>query len=341
MQRALCILTAFFLVSVLPAQETPNRTTAGIFPLSLILDGAENARCGVWRPDWPFEIPPDAFRVQSADVSRIVVEGEGLSGDFPPLVLRFNSDGLTEEFPFILNGQMVQAGIVYTSDLEIHKITLTFPCGEEFWTLEILERRNDFPSLVRAFHSAAQPHGGDWFFIFFSRIGMNEILETWYDPVGNFLGAFSFSFTAIGRNLRISSVRVIPGQEIAAEFFFDSRGLLTGVDDNSGVFRVFYFLEDLPRYWERRPLAGAGGPALIGAGNFYLQWDQRGLLTRLVREGPPLWDGDDTVDLRYDYIVDEKGNWVKRQEIRMIKYSGLFFPRPGTTFRRILEYNNE
>jgi len=354
MRRFLLILPLLFPISLLLAQEIQDAGEAPadhIFPLCLVLEGAEFAAdgCGSWRPDWPLELPPDVFKVLSGEITGVSAEGEGFSLDY-----RFNSlfgnpaDGSaarqkqTEEFPLVLNGRMARVSIEYLL-AEIHKVTLTFP-DEESWKLEFLEYKDFFPSLVRA--SREEPRiddaistapeegsGGDtWYFIYLSRNG-REIIESWFDEEGKALGAYSFSLIAIGRNLRIRAFRNLQTDDETG-YFYDSRGFLTERSGPEGIFTVQYYRENLPRYWERRPNDSDG------AGRFALQWDESGFLVRITgvsENSEPSAEGE-PVDYRYEYILDEKGNWTERREIRMIRSMNLLVPSEGTVFRRTLEY---
>ena len=323
-QMFLAILTAFIFVSALHAQisrETP--AAAGPFPLALILEGAKHAGdAAAWRPDWPFELPPDAFRVLEAELSRARIIGEGYD-----LSLTFRPDGLVEKFPFMLAGRMIQVSLVYNNAMEIRELTVAFPAGDEPWEMEFLEHSDSLPTLARGFRM------NTWYFIYLTW-GMNEVRETWYDVEGNFLGAYSFPFANIGQDRRIRMVRNYFAPNEGAELHFDSRGLVTEISLTGGLYRVLYFREDLPRYWERRPIAGD----LLETGNFSFQWDVNGILVRIT--GGSYEDGGITVDLRYEYDFDERGNWIERREIRMIRNMGHFVPTQGTIFRRVLEYRD-
>lgn len=377
MRRLLWILAFILPVSVLPAQENPAGGEAvaaqaadGIFPLYLVLDGAEFAAggCGAWRPDWPPELPPDAFRTPSgkvsAEISAVSGEGAGFSLDYRFYSLPAGSaDGSVkhvrrmEEFPFMLNGRMTRVSIVYGGLLEIREMVLAFPSAEkkegeaagkeesaegssaeepsggESWKLEFLEYRDTFPALVRA------SCGDLWYFIYLSRNG-REVIETWYDEEGKARGAYSFSLTAIDKDMRIRAYRNLRTNG-ETEYFYDSRGFITESSGPGGVFKVQYYREDLPRYWERRPAGDSGESYDTGcAGKYSLQWDENGFLVRITgaAETPSSAAGDELVDYRYEYSLDEKGNWTERREIRMIRSMGLLVPSPGTVFRRALEY---
>jgi hypothetical protein len=300
----------------------------GIFPLALVLEGVEYAGDGnkAWRPDWPLEIPPDAFRVLAGEVSRVTIEREGFYFNY-----RIGPEGLIEEFPFVLNGRVAQVSVVY-QETEIRELTLSVP-NEDPWKLEVLEHFDFYPSLVRG------SRGENWYFIYLSR-GVNEISETWYDEMGNALGVYVFSLIEIWRNQRIKIIREYSDTNNAASmvYYYDSRGFVTEKSGPDGVYKVLYFRDYLPRYWERRP-AGITGRAEDGIGRYYLQWDQMGFLVRFVEEIERPDDAvDGLLDYRYEYCLDENGNWIERREIRMIRRFGHLVPTQGITIKRELEY---
>ncbi|MDR0312211.1 MAG: hypothetical protein LBI14_01290, partial [Treponema sp.] len=103
------------------------------------------------------------------------------------------------------------------------------------------------------------------------------------------------------------------------------RYLVTEKRNSGGIYSVHYINEDLPRYWNRQyPEAEA---------EFYsLQWDMIGLLVRLREEQ------SGGADSRYEYVIDSRGNWIERQEIKMIAINGLLVPTQGQTVKRIIEY---
>lgn len=359
MHRLLCVFTVIFLVSTLQAQEQ-ERPGFRTFPIFLVLEAAGRAKeasgrlwpdrdillSEVWRPDWPLEIPPDSFKTISGDFSRIIVR----SGNYS-LNCAYDSEGRPEEFPLYLNGQIAQVSLFCDENSEIRKITLDFPnmnpVSEEADTAPgdasdswILEMPDDF--LFNSPGSAAQAirvsWGGELYFVFLSG-GGNEFLETWYTTEGNALGIYEFTCVKIGPSRRISVIKDLSNNS-TEERYYDSRGFLTDISGPFGVYRVGYFREDLPRYWDRRAQTRTGdGTGEAGdynnmPVNLSLQWDERGLLVRMSTASA----GEILVDSRYEYSLDSQGNWTERREIRMVRAFGYLVPSPGYVVRRVLEY---
>jgi hypothetical protein len=333
-RRFLCLLGLFFFLSTLQAQS-PNGdkpTDSYIFPLALVLEWAEYAS-GCWKPDWPLEIPPDAFKVQSGEISACEINSEDFTLDY-----KIDGAGRAEKFPLMLNGEIAQAALVYNwFSEEIQELTITFPSGDNPWELEFLEYRNSFPYLVRAYCGGTDGDEGAWYFIYYSW-GIREILETWYDETGNALGIYGFTLAEVDKMPRIRAIKdysAPASTDSDTELFYDSRSLVTGISGPAGLFNVLYFREDSPRYWDRRPTEdNAADDNLVTAGNFTLQWDETGLLRRLSGED----DNGQLLDCRYEYTLDEMGNWIERRETRRIRDLGFLVPASGTTIRRILEY---
>jgi len=334
LRRFFCLLGLVFFVFSLSSQDLNGEKSADgyIFPLALVLEWVEYAAEG-WMPDWPLEIPPDAFRVQSGGISSCEI----LWDDFS-LASEFDQEGRALTFPFMMNGKIAQAALTYTESLELSEIAVTFPSGDDPWNLEFLEYRNTFPYLVRACCGDGTSDSGLWYFIYFTW-GVSEILETWYDENGKTVGIYGFTLAEVGRKPRIRAVKDYSNPESGTEFFFDSRGLVTGVSEPAGIFNVLYFRENSPRYWERHPANAAGGNVagdnLVTAGNFTFQWDEAGFLRRLSGEDE---NNGQLLDCRYEYTLDEMGNWIERRETRRIRDLGFLVPAPGTTIRRVLEY---
>jgi len=334
-RRFVCAAGLFFSLAALPAQETGGEKpdSGGIFPLALVLEWTEYAS-GWWKPDWPLEIPPDAFKVHAAgagEISACEIQWDDFS-----LGYKIDEEGRTEQFPILLNGEIAQAALIYNGQ-NIQEMDVTFPSGDNPWNFEFLEYRDSFPYLVRAYCSGSEGAEGLWYFIYFSK-GIREILESWYDETGKALGAYGYSLAEVVRKPKIRAVKdySAASPDGDTELFYDSRGLVTGASGPAGFFNVLYFREDSPRYWERKPVEedGPEDNNKITSGNFTLQWDETGLLRRLSGED----ENGPLLDCRYEYTLDDMGNWIERRETRMIRNLGLLVPSAGTTITRVLEY---
>jgi hypothetical protein len=344
-------------------EEAPSGESGapGIFPVSLLLEAAETA--ALWQPDWP--LPPDAFRPQNreapflgAEVSISAPDGSGEA----PAVYRFvrDGEGRVRECPFLLEGEPVQAEFSYNSEFLAAAITLRHlaegedPEGASL-ELEVLRWEASRPSLIRVLA------GGTYSFVFIQRKAAG-ILETWHDTEGRLLGAYDFTLApqAGGERIVSSRLRGSGGGE-GERRYYDSRGLVTGISGPHGNFAVLYYLDDLPRYWDYRPAppeqeapsdgeAPSEGEAPPAPAAWSLDWDEKTFLLMGLSSSPPFAAEEEApgeaaaalpVDCRYEYTLDERGNWIERREIRMIRTLDLLVPSRGVTIRRNLEYGEE
>ena len=337
----LCFFLVFFFSLMIFAQEEEIQHESEFFSMGLILDALEFANTSyyIWQPDWPLELPPDAFRV-SGDVRKITVETEDFSYN-----IELDLYGRMEAFPLMLNSSMVQIQISYmnnpgglNSPMEISEIRVFF--DEETWVLEVLELKDihpifpSYPSLLRVFRE------GSWFFINFFR-GGNRLIETWFDIEGEAVGVYGYSLITVGDHLRIRSVRDHFSSYEFLEYDYNSRGLVSSISGSPGSFSALYYRDDLPRYWERAPSEHIPAdedmePSPVWYGSYSYQWDEQDTLLRLTGEtflNEPVY-----TEHRYEYTLDERGNWIERRETRMLTNMGLLIPSAGTTVRRNLEY---
>ncbi|MCL2205485.1 MAG: hypothetical protein FWB82_03740 [Treponema sp.] len=329
----LCALLALNFSVGLSAQAG----TTSNFPFALVLNAAEftSGMAGIWQADWPLYLPPDAFRVLHGDVSAITLTGGGFADEFS-LAFRQDENGNPHHFPFMFGGRMAQVRLYFLDDI-LQRVTVHFPISGEVMEFEILEHQNlgsgeggrfkyAYPSLVRA------NIGGSWFFITLSRWSRG-ITETWFGEGGNFVSAYFFSLDEEpDMGLRIRYVRDFssPGAPFA-RWYFDSWGMAMHIADPAGDFSVLRHLDALPRYWERQTTGGGGG------GSFYLQWDAQGFLVRMT-EGIYADAALAGFESRFEYTLDEQGNWITRQEILVSRQEELLFFTHGTVFTRVLEY---
>jgi hypothetical protein len=294
---------------------------SGTFPLALVLQAAESAAhaTGIWQPDWPFQLPPDAFRVNSGDIARITLAGDGIY-----LVLSHDEKGRPVDFPFMLNGNLAQVGITFHNG-EIYRMTVSFPPSKDAWELEFLDHDGSYYALVRVFA------GNTWYFIRLSR-WVAGITELWFDVEGTLLGGYSYALATVGTTQKIRSIRDFLNPDAPGmDSYFDSWGLPTRISGPGGLHTVLRYRDALPRFWERQTPSGTG--------HFYLQWDANDLLFRMAPQSAGATAGQ-PAEYRFEYTLDERGNWIQRRELRMFPHSGYLFPAPGAVFQRTLEYRH-
>ena len=314
----------FLLVFSLKAQETTAMDSdteallSGIFPIGLLLDAAEYAGRGSWQPDWPPDFPPDAFWIATDKKVSVTVFDEENSLSLSWI------NGHVLEFPWVHKGFFFQVSFDYLFVHEndrpfIQSITLSGNTGENT-DIEVLEYFDGSPYLLRIY-----THGN--YFFAYLEWGRGILVESWYDSEGSFLEQYEYNFL-YGEEIGISDVSVFTRNETGRRGF-DSRFLLTEINESQGIYSVNYFLDNLPGYW-RRELPESGAEILS------FQWDHNGLLVRLSGTGTI-----ETADSVFEYIIDERGNWTERREIKMTGNPGLLVPGPGKTYRRLIDYRDE
>ncbi|MDR2028465.1 MAG: hypothetical protein LBP93_02875 [Treponema sp.] len=307
------------------------------FPISPLLETAASGRVP-WRPDWPPAIPPDAFRLSAGEAGGGGFSAISLGPDPGEYRLRRGENGGWAEFPVFLQGNFYQARTLSGGpEAPAGIIILT----EEPWELHILAREGGRPSLLRV------THGGRFYFTVL-QYRDRRVSETWYDQEGNAAAVFFPEYPAPGGGEGPRRIRALKdGGEETETYDYDSGGNISALNSPLGEFSALYTADNRPRYWERRTLApreeeAAGdspapepAEALETRETYTLQWDNRGLLVRVTGTA-----GTEPVDLRYEYSLDERGNWIGRREIRMLHRFGVLVPVPGTELKRTIEYGD-
>jgi hypothetical protein len=303
-------LTAALFAQGLPGEEGLEDDTAIVrpFPLAMVLEEVEFSHENItWQPDWPLYLPPDAFKPVSKDWLSISVEFEEMQYSVR------RSNGQLQDFPFVFDGSLVQVRLEYDSDTEKDRLKFIF-LGEDV-SLEVLDYFDGQPSLIRVFRE-------NLYSFVILNYGTGIIRESWFDQDGTFLEFYEYLHSPEYKRITEYKSVVVPEEGRRS---FDSRYLITEIRNNDGIFSVHYLNEDIPRYWHRQ-LSG------LEAKSYTLQWDRNGLLVRLEEQT------SGGTDSRYEYVFDSRGNWIERQEIKMIANNGLLIPAPGNTVKRIIEY---
>jgi hypothetical protein len=339
-------------LSALPAQEDAG-PDSGLFPLSLLLEAAVFGE-SPWRPDWPGVLPPDCFDLatgQAASLTLVLPAGyldtapdSGDSGEAAPgggsgdsggaaaetleegaggeaaVEYRLVRDGAGRfvEFPFFIDGVLCQALAEYEG-AEARKITLDNPAASDPWEFEFLEYRQGAPALARISHS------GTWSFVAPEYLE-TRTNETWYDAQGAAQGFFALEYRLQdGARRLVSTDRRSDQGEALLTYDYNSAGRVSGISAPEGEYAALYNAAARPRYWERPGEA------------YTLQWDEQGLLVRITGVSR-----DETaaearqIDIRYEYTLDERGNWIERRETSFDRRFGRLVPgTDGVIYRRI------
>ena len=269
-----------------------------------------------WRPDWPANIPPDAFSPANGEARPLSIT---LSNDTTRLNFTRDSEGRLTEFPFFLPNGYLQVEAVFSASGALRRMNIT--C-ETVWNVEFPDNFLPFSeiSLGGAFPRITINRDGTTFFVFIFESPI-FLTESWYDAQGELIG-FNKAWVARenpseNRNFwRIRAMEIRDAQGIHKEqFFYDSTGNISEIRSRAGVFSALY-RGGRPVFWQLRD-----------GSSHALQWDGHGLLVRKRNTLEELEPGQ-PYEFRYMYETDAQGNWTRRSTAEIIDTFGLFAPRP-------------
>jgi hypothetical protein len=331
---AVLVLALLILPRLLSAQEAAGASGEtspeadegagpGLFSVALLVHAAY-AGNSPWRPDWSPALPPDGFVLSSGDFRSLT-----LTLDSESYTLRRNGGGFFEEFPLLLDGTLrrVQADFEPSGAIRELRINDEIP-----WRIEVLEYAENpcFPAPAPARVRVLREERVYFVLLVYTTRGFSE---TWFDAEEAGLVFWEADFIPLPGGNRLKRLeRADRTGAVLGNLDYDSGGNLVEIRGPGGTYSVLYDRRGLPRYWERRP-----APEVFES--YTLQWDEGGFLVRVSGAAGP--GAEDLVDLRYEYSLDERGNWTERRETRMFPYFGVLFPGPGLTVKRTIHYNTE
>jgi hypothetical protein len=309
------------------AVEEAAPKEAGALDFFSVLSLSHAARSGEvpWRPDWPLDMPPDAFVPLERGSALTLIRGEG--DEMEDLRARRNQEGLLVEFPLFWDSEFFPVQTLLDPRDLIQGFSIV---GKNPWEILILEYAESLPSLVRI-------NQGESMYFAILEYANTRVTEIWYDRDGKALAVFSFQFDMPGGRVRRITLTDIPGEmEGEALYHYDSMENISGLDFSGAVYAALYVGHGRPRYWNRSlpPIPETEAEVPERVDHFALQWDEQGLLTRITG----ILGGGEERDIRYEYSRDEGDLWVERRETRMIRRSGFLIPSPGERVIRRIEY---
>lgn len=347
-----------FAVSFLAAQEIPGARSGAAAPLSadLSVTAFVEAAKGLsleWRPDWPLSIPPDIFYTLpesgaagltvsfEAPKESFAEQAKGEAGESAAnnTVANGASDttanggantaaenaaagdaeisvewqnGRLLRFPVFRGSSFTRAAAQYDASGILDLIS-----GEDLEMAVLESDEEGRPVIVRT-------RTEEGYFFTALEYAPGRVTETWYDENG--LPQSVFSTDETGDSLRINYMETGAEAE-TRRFFFNSFGSISAIISPKGTRSALYERRGFPGYLER----DLGN----GTERYSFQWDEAGRLVRLsgVR-------GGERADSRFEYELDDRGNWIVRREITMINRSGRLFPAPGPVVRRRIQYGD-
>ena len=248
-----------------PASEDPFP-----FPLIPLMETVDRGIVS-WRPDWPPELPPDAFSlaVNVRTVPPVVPGREGIRSvslsTEPELRVARDAEGRFREFPHFWKGAFYRTKVRYDAGGKLRGLSLTGLAPEDGmaegpaldFELE-LPGGDGAPFMVRS---------GDrvfWIVVAGGVEGMDgggdTVSETWYDGEGNFFGLVTCRFAGNGGAERMDGgagghiVSLEIRDRWTESYRYYSGGALTRVESPGGVYTAVYG-EKGPLYRKYTPVS--------------------------------------------------------------------------------------
>ncbi len=321
------------------------------FPIYPIMKTAIDGSL-TWNPLWPLEIPSDSFSLASGKAASIELDMGFVTDE--TFVSRWNESGQLVQFPLLNTASdknLLTASVLYNNTGKIETITLSRSAAELVMEskdesgedkssieIEILETKDEKPSLARIHFE------GEYYFAVF-HYWNDSVLETWYDADGNALDVFQFDYFRIHNDaLLLSEESLLGNSEKRVTYKYNSWKNISALDSPSVHISVLYNDHARPKYLERiiqieidsSNEDEESGQMETRASHLDFQWDERNLLVVLKEN-----DEDAVSEKRYEYTLDEKGNWIERREIIMIRQGAYLFPSEGLIIRRGIQYIDE
>ncbi|MDR2500582.1 MAG: hypothetical protein LBD37_05820 [Treponema sp.] len=324
-----CSLLVFFLCSLSPGGTLCAEAPAGRPFICPLLDMYETALSGVlrWRPDWPADLPPDAFQLPETTVSAIALR-------FPPggeLILRRNSQGILTEFPLLLGDSFYGVAIRLSPGGAVQGFRVA---AEEPWHITLFS-----PAAAPGLPQSAWVSDGAAVHVARFFYASSQAWEVWHDERGAVLGTYTYCRSGSDGKARLAALQDGDGTPREA-YYYDAWGNVSAVSSSRGEFSALYVQQGRPRYWTRQlpaPLAGAGEqPEVLETAprleRYALQWDEGAFLRRMT--GPGGAEGGEGRD--YTYRLDMRENWMERRE-----RSGKGSAPSGGRITRLIGYQDE
>ncbi|GMO31250.1 MAG: hypothetical protein Ta2B_12310 [Termitinemataceae bacterium] len=313
--------------------------TIDIFSITVLLDKIKTENAKIWTPDFPAEIPPDAF--YAAGASSITFSNGSIE-----LTMAYNSDGKLVKFPFFSGDNLCQVNCTYDKN---RIATLGVTTSEQTTAVEFIKYdKAGTPELARV------NNNDTWYFVSFNN---NAFLETWADEDGTLLAAYVIKKSGA----LITSIESYGNYKSLTNTYYDSFGNITKIECQRGTFKAVFNDKGL-QYWEhsQNDITKA----------YYFQWDENKHLIRMydakeneteskvenkiesdvanelehedemeyASGGEDDFESASEDETVYEYEFDEMGNWTERREVIMQTQFNMTTAKSMTACKRVIEY---
>ncbi|GHT48213.1 hypothetical protein FACS1894102_0730 [Spirochaetia bacterium] len=319
-----------------------------------------------WRPDFPLNIPPDAFNISDASAITLTLidQSQNIEGEF---VLRYDTNKRIIQFPFIIDGNLAQIkltrntrGTITAAHVEIQqtkdqdskndadKSTDSKTADTESNTvsidIEFVKFDDDNkPTIARI------KQDDTWRFAAFNN---NAHIESVSDENGVLQGAFILKYFRID-NERINEIEYnyvapaildsdVEGEDLSniQTFFYDSFGNISGISQSDKNGTVMY-----SAYFNDKGLVRLDKKTDTSVEDVYnFQWDEKRKIVSMNCISADKSGGAKENNARiekgfiYEYTFDKRGNWIERRQIQMNEYDKFSSSSAVTVCKRTIQY---
>ena len=260
-----------------------------------------------WRPEWPLNVPPDAFIVKGGKRPSIIELWNGENS----LILRRDNQGRITRFPYFYENGYADVSVLYAASGAIQRVNMTRRDLGESGSPEEMAISIDFPrgflpysdlSPGGAFPPLTVTSGAGVFFIVIFESPL-FLSETWYDSNENCALFSKASVMKHENGWKIRTSRVFSEAGLfSTDYYHDSYGNVTEINALNSVISALYR--------ENRPYSLNRWETL-----YEFQWDTQGILTTIrASTAVAATNPELLLEYRYGYVRDAAGNWVQRRE---------------------------
>lgn len=308
------LAAAFAFSSSAAAAQEPPRVAETLF---------FGDRSPEWRPDWPADLPPDAFSLRGSRPPRsVVVSIEGSDDESSvEYSARWSVAGAIVERPLFAAGSVF--ALSFDRDDRVR--------GYRIAPIEASEGEKSADESVRLIHSsdgtlaAAERKTAEGSVSSTFSYRGSQFEELSFDEEGLLVGRSVCDFS--GPLLVACSSYAEDGSfSASARFDYDAHGRVVRVESAESSSETVFDADGRPAF------VRAAADAERTERRF--QWDERGLLVREFLTDA----GGETLEISYSYDFDARGEWIARDSSLFVDRFGTRAPEKGPRVLRKIGY---